>query len=130
MPAAPAKTYRKADAPATGPRTPAINEADVSDKPAWVRNAPLLSAAKIRRSDRRFQDQVRSMESVNDMVVAVLRTLEETGQIGNTWIFFTSDNARELLRQTLVAMTTCRGETCREISSSVSPTLGLWYEMT
>ncbi|MGI9253682.1 MAG: sulfatase family protein [Thermomicrobiales bacterium] len=92
MPAVPSSTYRGADAPSTGPRTPAVNEADVSDKPSWIRTAPLLSASKLRRSDKRFQEQVRSMQSVDDMLKGVLKTLEDTGQLGNTWIFFTSDN--------------------------------------
>lgn len=92
MPARPSNAYRKADAPATGPRTASVNEADVSDKPGWIRNIPPLSPALLRRSDKRFRDQVRSMMSVDDLVRGVLQALDTARLRKNTWIFFTSDN--------------------------------------
>ncbi|MFM9106146.1 MAG: sulfatase, partial [Chloroflexota bacterium] len=92
MPAIPAERHRDAAAGRAPRRSRAFNEADVSDKPAWIRGLGPLRAAAIRRSDRRFSDQYRTMLAVGDLVRDLLRTLRRTGQLANTWIFLTSDN--------------------------------------
>jgi arylsulfatase A-like enzyme len=92
MPALSSREYRTAKAPRTGPRTLAVNEADVSDKPNWIRAIAPLTPAQMRRSDKRFQDQVRSMLPVEDLLRTVLAALDAAGARENTWILFTSDN--------------------------------------
>ncbi|MGI9253683.1 MAG: sulfatase-like hydrolase/transferase, partial [Thermomicrobiales bacterium] len=76
------------------PRTPAINEADVSDKPKWVQKLKRLGQPAQRQSDLRYRDQYRTMLAVHEMVRDLIATLEHTGQLDNTWLFFTSDNGQ------------------------------------
>ncbi len=64
------------------PRTPAFNEADVSDKPWWVRRKPLLDASEITQVDAVYRRRLRSMLSVEDAVANLVSALEDTGQLG------------------------------------------------
>jgi len=74
------------------PRPTSFNEADVSDKPAWVRNKTLLTSAKISDMTRFYRDRLRAVQSVDDMVGDLVRALQETEELSNTYIVFTSDN--------------------------------------
>ena len=74
------------------PRPTSFNEADVSDKPAWVRSKPLLTSAKISDLTRFYRDRLRALQSVDDMVGRLLDALEDTGELPNTYIVLTSDN--------------------------------------
>ena len=89
-PHAPFQPQRKyADAPVRPfPQNPATAEEDRSDKPPWVRekDSPLA------RSVRTYENQVRTLMSVNDMVNGVMRKLKKTGQADNTLAFFLSDH--------------------------------------
>lgn len=69
-------------------RTPAMLEEDRSDKPAEVREQDV--DAKVVRQWRRRQ--LRSLISVDKMVGAVFRLLEETGEADDTLAIFMSDN--------------------------------------
>ena len=73
------------------PRTPSFNEADISDKPGWVRS-PSLDPKEKERIDELYRDRLRTMAAVGEMTGGLLRTLEETGKLDNTYLFFTSDN--------------------------------------
>lgn len=74
------------------PRTPNFNEADVSDKPKWMRKLPLLTTDQIASMDADFRNQIRSAQSLDDMIENIYLTLQSTGQLNNTYIFFSSDN--------------------------------------
>jgi arylsulfatase A-like enzyme len=74
------------------PRPSSFNEADVSDKPAWVQNKPLLSPTQVDGMTRFYHDRLRALQSVDDMVGRLVGALSETGQLSNTYIVFTSDN--------------------------------------
>ena len=76
------------------PQPDNFNEADISDKPQWVRsNYPTtLSPTKISNLQNAYRQRLRSMLSVEDMLKQIVTTLEQTGELGNTYIFFTSDN--------------------------------------
>ncbi|MGA7193141.1 MAG: sulfatase [Anaerolineales bacterium] len=78
------------------PRTPSFNEADVSDKPPAMRGDPLLTGAQIANLDQLYRDRVRSMQTVDEMLARLINTLQETGQLNNTYIIFTSDNGYHL----------------------------------
>jgi arylsulfatase A-like enzyme len=80
----------------TAPRTPSFNEADVSDKPSNIRNLPPLTAAQIANIDREYQARIESLQAVDEGVERILNTLEENGELENTFIFFTSDNGYHL----------------------------------
>jgi arylsulfatase A-like enzyme len=73
-------------------RPPSYDEADVGDKPAWVRALPPLGAAERERIDALRRDQYASLLAVDRMVGAVLDALRETGRLENTLIVYTSDN--------------------------------------
>jgi arylsulfatase A-like enzyme len=70
-------------------RSPSFNEADVSDKPAWVRNLALKSAGSI---DSFRRKQLRTLLAADEAVANILGTLESTGRLDNTLIMFASDN--------------------------------------
>ena len=74
------------------PRPSSFNEADVSDKPAWVRNKPLLSPTKIQELTTLNRQRLRALKSVDDMVGSVVGALRDIGELSNTYIVFTSDN--------------------------------------
>jgi N-acetylglucosamine-6-sulfatase len=75
------------------PHTPNWNEADVSDKPGWLRNAfTPFTAQNEADIDQLFRDRVLSMQAVDELVGSVVQELTRLGEIDNTYIIFTSDN--------------------------------------
>jgi len=74
------------------PRPTSFNEADVSDKPAWVRNKPRLTSAEISDMTGFYRDRLRALQSLDDMVGKLVGALQDTDQLSNTYIVFTSDN--------------------------------------
>jgi N-acetylglucosamine-6-sulfatase len=72
------------------PKPSSFNEADVSDKPAWVRNKPLLSSTKIQELTNLYRQRLRALKSVDDMVGTVVSALGS--ELDNTYIVLTSDN--------------------------------------
>ena len=73
-------------------RTAAFNEADVSDKPAAVRERPQLSEAEVARIDRWYHRRLASLLSIDEGVKAIVDTLRDEGELGNTYFLFTADN--------------------------------------
>lgn len=76
----------------SSPEFPAFDEADVSDKPKWVRQLPRVSDRDRAQYDRKHRDRLRAMRSVDDAIAGLLRSLRETGQIDNTYIVLWNDN--------------------------------------
>jgi arylsulfatase A-like enzyme len=74
------------------PRSTSFNEEDVSDKPSYVRQTPLLNRDQIRELDGRYRDRLRTLQAVDELVDKLVRTLRDTGELDTTYIFFTSDN--------------------------------------
>ena len=91
-PATPAPRHEDLFDGAKIPRTASFNEDDVSDKPAYVRLSPVLSRDEIRQLDALYRDRLRTLQAVDEMVDKLVRTLRDTGELDNTYIFFTSDN--------------------------------------
>jgi N-acetylglucosamine-6-sulfatase len=73
-----------------------FNEPDVSDKPEWVQSYDTLSPAEIEDMQTLYRERLRSMLSVEDLLEQTIATLQETGELDNTYIFFTSDNGFHL----------------------------------
>jgi arylsulfatase A-like enzyme len=69
-----------------------FNEADVTDKPAWVQALPSLSAASQASIAQSWRDKLEGLQSVDDLVASVVNALSAKGVLNNTVIFFTSDN--------------------------------------
>jgi arylsulfatase A-like enzyme len=78
------------------PAPPSMNEADVSDKPAWMRNTPSLTSEELGKLRQRYRQRLRSLQSVDEMVGRLVGVLRETGELSNTYIVFTSDNGIHL----------------------------------
>lgn len=76
------------------PRPPNFNEADLSDKPEFLRQAAggRLSRAEIRQTARYYRRYIESLRGVDDGVGAILKTLKKTGQLKDTYIFVLSDH--------------------------------------
>lgn len=69
-----------------------FNEDDVSDKPPWIQRRKKLNSESIEKMDRLYRDQARSMLAVDEMVGSIKDSLRQSGNLDNTYIFFTSDN--------------------------------------
>jgi N-acetylglucosamine-6-sulfatase len=87
-----APRYQGALAGLTAPRTPAFNEADVSDKPSNIKNLPLLNQTQINNVDARYRARAEALLGVDDLVQNVVSTLKQQGELKNTVLLFTSDN--------------------------------------
>jgi arylsulfatase A-like enzyme len=81
---------------AVAPRPPNYNEADVSDKPAWIREKPLLDAQHQAKIDTRYRKRIQSLQAVDRGVGQLIATLKRNGQLSNTYIVFSSDNGFHL----------------------------------
>jgi N-acetylglucosamine-6-sulfatase len=74
------------------PRPPSFNEADVSDKPAEIRNRPRFSTGQIADIQRKYRCRLESLLSVDEGVKKVVEELRASRQLDNTVLIFTSDN--------------------------------------
>lgn len=74
------------------PRLPSFNEADVGDKPTILRTRPPLTASQIDQIDLLYRARLRSLQAIDDMVETLVTTLDETGQLENTYVVYTSDH--------------------------------------
>lgn len=68
---------------------PALNEADMSDKPSWLRNLPMQDRARMRDA---LEGKLEELQDLDDEVARILDVLWRTDQLARTWIFFVSDN--------------------------------------
>lgn len=84
-----ATRYAKALSTYTLPSKPSFNEADLSDKPAWLQGLPLVRAGVVKKSEI---VRLRMLLAVDDMVERVVNQLTAVGELANTDIIFTSDN--------------------------------------
>jgi len=73
-------------------RPPNFNEADVSDKPAYIRAIPSLSSSQIAREDLIRRKQYRTLLAEDDAVKTIVDALTATGRMSNTLFVFMSDN--------------------------------------
>jgi N-acetylglucosamine-6-sulfatase len=88
----PAPRHRDAFATAPLPRSPAFNEADVSDKPAIVRSFPRLRPARIAAIAENYRQELETLLAVDEGVVRIVQALRDAGELDDTLIVFTSDN--------------------------------------
>lgn len=73
-------------------RPPSYNEKDMSDKPTYMQEKPLLTAAKQASLDRIWRTMHQMLLAVDDGVERIIRALSDTGRLSNSLIMFTSDN--------------------------------------
>lgn len=88
----PQSKYATLYAGTTPPHSPNFNEADVSDKPAWIRSRPLLTDSDIATTDANRLNSWRTLRSVDDDIRKLMAVLKQTGKLNNTVIIFMTDN--------------------------------------
>jgi len=74
------------------PESPSINEQDVTDKPAWIREKALLDPGQEDEINSLYRSRLRSLQAVDEMIANLISSLEANQLLNNTYIFFTSDN--------------------------------------
>jgi uncharacterized repeat protein (TIGR01451 family) len=75
---------------------PSFNEADVSDKPLWVRNLPLVTPSQEQGFNDFHEDQVESLQSIDRAVGDIINALAAAGRLQKAVLIFTSDNGWSL----------------------------------
>ena len=96
QPATPAPRDENAYPDASLPHPPNFDERDVSDKPRWVSDNPPLSMEQKKYMEELHRNRLQSMLAVDDLVGDLIKALHESGELDNTYIFFTSDNGFHL----------------------------------
>ncbi len=91
-PATPTPRHEDAFPDARLPRLPSFDEQDVSDKPDWVRDNGPLDPKQIAHMEDLYRNRLRSMLAVDEMIGRLVDALEESNELDNTYVFFTSDN--------------------------------------
>jgi arylsulfatase A-like enzyme len=75
-------------------RPPNFNEEDMSDKPAWMGQKPLLNETEIAKIDAFRRDQILTLFSLDRAIEKVMGTLTETRTLDMTMVFYLSDNGK------------------------------------
>jgi N-acetylglucosamine-6-sulfatase len=88
----PAPRHRNRFATEPMPTTPAFNEADVSDKPLAIRRRPLFGAPRTAGITEMYRQRLESLLAVDEGVAAIVRALQDSGELGRTLIVYTADN--------------------------------------
>ncbi len=81
-------------------RPPSWNEADVSDKPTWVQNTPLMTPSDIADLDQIRVDQLEMLQAVDEAIggstaygiTGIMEHLRNLGIADDTMVVFFSDN--------------------------------------
>jgi N-acetylglucosamine-6-sulfatase len=94
-PATPAERHKGAFSEEETPRPPSFDEEDVSDKPSQIQGTERISEDDASTIDDYYRQRLESMLAVDDMVGSLVQELEGSGELDNTFIFFTSDNGFE-----------------------------------
>ncbi len=68
------------------------NEADVSDKPAWVQAIAPWGTTKQNNNDTFDRHQLETLQAVDEAVAALLQAVRDIGQDENTMIVYAADN--------------------------------------
>jgi len=78
------------------PRGASFNEADVSDKPAWLSSKPLLDTHTTEQLAETHRRMLRSLISVDEGVRRIVELVADRNQLDRTFFVFTSDNGLHL----------------------------------
>ena len=93
VPLEPAERHKGAFPEDKAPRKPSFDEVDLKDKPERLREqATPITPAMAREIDATYRGMRQSMLAVEDAMESLLKALSQTGELSNTYIFFTSDN--------------------------------------
>jgi arylsulfatase A-like enzyme len=73
------------------PDKPSFDRVDPS-QPSFVRELPPLSDAQKGELRQTYEDKLEALQAVDDLVAEMVETLEATGELEHTYIFFMTDN--------------------------------------
>ncbi|KAJ0367190.1 hypothetical protein COL154_003261 [Colletotrichum chrysophilum] len=105
-PPIPAKRHENLFPNITVPRTYNFNP----DKPSmanWGLIIPKLNSSEIAYGDNYYRRRLQTLQSVDEMVDAVFKRLEDAGVLDNTYVIFTSDNGFHIGQHRLKPGKTC-----------------------
>jgi arylsulfatase A-like enzyme len=74
------------------PADPSFDEADMSDKPLFMRVKPRLDAAARATILAQYRAELCALLAVDDAVAAIVGELADDGLLNDTYVFFVSDN--------------------------------------
>jgi hypothetical protein len=74
------------------PRPPSFNEGDVSDKPSFLQNKPLLTQGEIDFRTQKYRCGLASLQQVDRTVAHLHREFKRLGELGRTVFIFYTDN--------------------------------------
>jgi membrane-anchored protein YejM (alkaline phosphatase superfamily) len=74
------------------PASPAFDEAEIEDKPAFVSGLPRITTAKRSLAETRWGCRLGSLGAVDRGIAQLVRALRAEGELEDTVIVFTSDN--------------------------------------
>ena len=74
------------------PRPPSFNEQNMSDKPAFLRNIPLLDATAQHRIEQHWRCALASLAGVDRSVGKVYNAVKKAGELSRTVFIYISDN--------------------------------------
>ncbi|THC89553.1 hypothetical protein EYZ11_010997 [Aspergillus tanneri] len=77
---------------ATVPRTPNFNPTTQNTGVSWISGLPLQNQSVIDYEDHFYRQRLRALQGVDELVERLVRRLEDTIGIENTYIIYTSDN--------------------------------------
>jgi N-acetylglucosamine-6-sulfatase len=95
-PANPAPRHAALFPDAQAPRPPSYDEPDVSDKPAYIRDAPRLSREQVVAIDDQYADRLRSLQSLYETIEQVIASLDSHGVADHSYVIITSDHGWHL----------------------------------
>ncbi|MCC6298418.1 MAG: sulfatase-like hydrolase/transferase [Anaerolineales bacterium] len=72
-----------------------FNEEDLTDKPAWMRDEPLLTDEAIAELDKFRRDQILSLASLDRSIDELIGELQQFGLLDRTVVIFLSDNGKQ-----------------------------------
>ncbi|EAQ83082.1 hypothetical protein CHGG_10900 [Chaetomium globosum CBS 148.51] len=91
-PPIPAKRHARLFGNVTVPRTPHFNPAGGASGASWVRGLARQSEENVAWNDHYYRQRLRTLQSVDELVEAVVRRLGDLGVLEETYVFYTTDN--------------------------------------
>ena len=90
-PATPARRHQGDFANQTLDQSGSFNEADMSDKPAYMQRPP-LDATEIANLEQTNRNRLESLLAVDEAIEAIVEALQQAGRLERAYIFFVTDN--------------------------------------
>ncbi|GME22789.1 uncharacterized protein E0L32_010836 [Neofusicoccum parvum] len=72
------------------------NDNFTEQKVSWLRNLTLLDDEQVNRTDEHYRHRLRALKGLDEIVHDVVKKLNETGALDNTYVIYTTDNGYHL----------------------------------